>query len=604
MDLPKDATSPYAASSRRTGQYSDYDSSPESDEDDVTPAAIDLDEDVRLAVALQQEEFLAQERMFHKASKDETSFHCNMDELLALSLEYADDDDDEETWIAKFASISETKYVSDDEDDEDDEKRQAQIDADAVLAKAMAETFEPLDEETRNLVEEFEKEAMFLTISGRATLFVQAVLDLVTKTEATLPTNMQAKIRAVNRDDMVYFAERLLKAQEDLEEQGRDTSVDVGYHYTKSEECMTRIRVDGLMTFADRNAAGIPRVFNGAAFGDGIYTANNPTSYSGYGPIGLLVARLKGTTTTTTGTPADQADSVIGHPGRVDEIIVLRNSRNCLPLIEYETALSTSHKALLENLQGDLQALISKYILVVPKVSLDQLAAKTSFPSVKIVAFNLPDNMTYTAPSMLNTDPISATSPAGSSTDECPICLATLSQSVVSLNYCGHKFHRECLLQSARAGQRSCAYCRKLFQEPQGLCPSGTLTVSYSSSQTCSGFPAGVITLDYNIPNGVQQSYHPSPGVAFSGAKRQAFLPDNREGRELLKRLKYAFTRGLTFTVGTSLSSGASNTVTWASIHHKTALSGGTHGFPDNSYFDNCHHELDNLGVPAADVFQ
>ncbi|GAX26585.1 deltex [Fistulifera solaris] len=583
MDLPKDVTSPYSASSRRTGQSSDYDSSTESDEDDLKPAAIDFDEDVRLAVALQQEEFLAQERMFHKASKDETSLNCDVDELLALSLEYADDDDDEETWVAKFASLSETKYVSDDDVDEFDEKRQAQIDADAAFAKAMAETYEPLDGETRKLVEEFEKEAMFLTISGRATLFVQAVLELATKTEATLPAIMQAKIRAVNRDDMVYFAERLLKAQESLEEQGRDTSVDVGYHYTNSEECMTRIRVDGLMTLAERDAAGIPRVFNGASYGDGIYTANNPSSYSGYGPIGLLVARLKGTTTKTTGTPADQANSVIGRAGAADEILVLRNSRHCLPLIEYETALASSHKALLESLEQDLQALISKYMLVMAKSSLDQGLAKTSFPSVKIAAFNLPDNLTYTAPPMLSIDPISATTPAGSSTDECPICLATLSQSVVSLDYCGHKFHRECLLQSARAGQRSCAYCRKLFQEPQGLCPSGTLTVSYSSSQTCSGFAAGVITLDYKVPNGVQQSYHPSPGVSFSGATRQAFLPDNREGRELLKRLKYAFTRGLTFTVGTSLSSGTSNTVTWASIHHKTALSGGTHGFPDNA---------------------
>jgi deltex-like protein len=605
MDLPKDATSPHAAVLRGTGQYSDYDSAADSDGDDMKPAAIDLDEDVRLAVALQQEEFLAQESMFHKSSKD-VSFGCIVDELLALSLEYVDDDDDDDTWIAKIASISETKYVSDDdEDDEVDKKRQAQIDADAALAKAISETYEPLDEETRKLVEEFEKEAMFLTISGRATLFVQAVLELATETEATLPTDMQAKmLRAVNRDDMVYFAERLLKAQESLQEQGRDTSVDVGYHYTKSEECMTRIRVDGLMTLAERDAAGIPRVFNGAAFGDGIYTANNPTSYSEYGPIGLLVARLKGTTTTTKGTSAEQANSVIGRAGTVDEVVVLRNSRHCLPLIEYATPLASSHMTILDKMEQELQALVSRYLLIVPTISLDQETAKSSFSSIKIAAFNLPDNLTYTAPSMLSTDPISATTPAGSSPDECPICLATLSQSVVSLNYCGHKFHRECLLQSARAGQRSCAYCRKLFQEPQGLCPSGTLVVSYSSSLACSGFPAGIITLDYNIPNGVQQSYHPSPGVSFSGATRQAFLPDNREGRKLLKRLKYAFTRGLTFTVGTSLSSGTSNTVTWASIHHKTAISGGTHGFPDNSYFANCHHELDYLGVPAADAFQ
>ena len=627
----KSCVSPYASSSRGTSSNSDYDCL--TDEEDSKPAAVDIDADVRLAVALQQEEFIKLQRTQNRVnSKDEA---CNIDELLALSLECADEDDDEDVWMAKIASkyISEdteeeedddreaqimadaalakamakmaSKYASDDDDtEEDEEDKQGQIMADAAFAKAIAETFEPLDEDTRKLIEEYEKEAMFESISGRATLFVQAVLELAASTEATLPANVQANLRAVNRDDMVYLAERLLKAQENLETQNRDTSVDVGYHYTKSEECMTRIRVDGLMTRTERDAAGIPKVFNGASYGEGIYTGNNPTSYSSYGPIGVMVARLKGTTTAVIAAPQDQADTVIGRGGAMDEIVVLRNSRHCLPLIEYDTSLATTYQNILASLEQELQALISTYLRVVPKVDADQGSAKSSFPSVKIAAFNLPDNLTYTAPSMLDTDPMPATTPVGSSPDECSICLAALSQSVVALNYCGHKFHRECLLHSTRAGQRSCAICRKLYQEPQGLCPLGTLTVSYSSSQACSGFPAGIITLDYNIPNGIQNSYHPSPGVAYSGAKRQAFLPDNREGRELLKRLKYAFTRGLTFTVGTSLTNGTPNCVTWASVHHKTALSGGTHGFPDATFFDNCHGELDHLGVPAADEFQ
>ena len=38
------------------------------------------------------------------------------------------------------------------------------------------------------------------------------------------------------------------------------------------------------------------------------------------------------------------------------------------------------------------------------------------------------------------------------------------------------------------------------------------------------------------------------------------------------------------------------------SVHHKTSPSGGVraHGFPDPDYFDNCHGELDGLGVPSA----
>ena len=93
-----------------------------------------------------------------------------------------------------------------------------------------------------------------------------------------------------------------------------------------------------------------------------------------------------------------------------------------------------------------------------------------------------------------------------------------------------------------------------------------------------------------------------NPGLPFAGASRIAYLPDNAEGRRLLKRLEYAFSKGLTFTVGTSLSTGQGDVVTWASIHHKTSISGGAHGFPDPSYFYNCNDELDAVGVPSADL--
>jgi hypothetical protein len=82
-----------------------------------------------------------------------------------------------------------------------------------------------------------------------------------------------------------------------------------------------------------------------------------------------------------------------------------------------------------------------------------------------------------------------------------------------------------------------------------------------------------------------------------------AYLPNTVDGRKLLKRLKYAFRRGLTFTVGVSMASNQDNCVTWSSIHHKTRLRGGAsaHGFPDPRYFDNCNHELDSLNVPPAE---
>ena len=135
--------------------------------------------------------------------------------------------------------------------------------------------------------------------------------------------------------------------------------------------------------------------------------------------------------------------------------------------------------------------------------------------------------------------------------------------------------------------------------EPQGKSPSGTVSVSVSPNR-CSGFKEETICITYNIPSGTQLSYHENPGKSYNGKTDTAYLPFNKEGKNLLKRLKYSFLHGITFTVGTSMTSGKRNMCTWASVHHKTSRSGGAHGFPDSNYFSNCNGELDFLGVPSA----
>jgi deltex len=98
--------------------------------------------------------------------------------------------------------------------------------------------------------------------------------------------------------------------------------------------------------------------------------------------------------------------------------------------------------------------------------------------------------------------------------------------------------------------------------------------------------------------------YHEHPGARFCGTERTAFLPNTPDGCRLLTRLKYAFKHGLTFTVGTSLTTGRSDVVTWTSIPHKTSFNGASgdpHGFPDGKYLSNCNSALDALGVPSAD---
>ena len=51
----------------------------------------------------------------------------------------------------------------------------------------------------------------------------------------------------------------------------------------------------------------------------------------------------------------------------------------------------------------------------------------------------------------------------------------------------------------------------------------------------------GTIVIDYHLPSGLQGPEHPNPGRYYDGTSRTAYLPDNREGREVLQLLRRAF---------------------------------------------------------------
>jgi len=130
------------------------------------------------------------------------------------------------------------------------------------------------------------------------------------------------------------------------------------------------------------------------------------------------------------------------------------------------------------------------------------------------------------------------------------------------------------------------------------------MSISHSPSTFCRGYSflsEGSIVINYSIPHATQKLYHPSPGQGHGSANRVAYLPHNKDGLDLLKRLRFAFAHGLTFSIGTSLTTGKANAVTWSSIPHKTSPGKGLHGFPDPNYFANCNQELDVVNVPAAD---
>ncbi|KNC80843.1 hypothetical protein SARC_06804, partial [Sphaeroforma arctica JP610] len=125
----------------------------------------------------------------------------------------------------------------------------------------------------------------------------------------------------------------------------------------------------------------------------------------------------------------------------------------------------------------------------------------------------------------------------------------------VALKACAHQYHEGCLA-AALANSMACAICRApVAQGMRGTQPSGTMQYKM-----------------YPFSAGMQQQYHPSPGVKHQGARRIAYLPDNRDRKMLLNRLLYAFEHGLTFTVGTSYTSGQPNQVTWGTNQTRYAF--------------------------------
>ncbi|EPY83937.1 protein deltex-2 isoform 1 [Camelus ferus] len=234
--------------------------------------------------------------------------------------------------------------------------------------------------------------------------------------------------------------------------------------------------------------------------------------------------------------------------------------------------------------------------------------------------------------------------------EDCIICMEKLSvasgysdvtdsktigpMSVGRLAKCSHAFHLLCLLAMYCTGNKDgslqCPSCKTIYGEKTGTQPRGkmevfTFQVSLPGHEDC-----GTILIVYNIPHGIQGPEHPNPGKPFTarGFPRQCYLPDNAQGRKVkarppalcvwarlpvcgtwvgevsrvpgvLELLKVAWKRRLIFTVGTSSTTGETDTVVWNEIHHKTEMDRNVtgHGYPDPNYLQNVLAELAAQGV-------
>jgi deltex-like protein len=146
---------------------------------------------------------------------------------------------------------------------------------------------------------------------------------------------------------------------------------------------------------------------------------------------------------------------------------------------------------------------------------------------------------------------------------------------------CSHKFHFGCLKNLiGEKDWAKCPVCSTIFGIMTGDQPDGTMDVSYQKIAEIPGHGKGAIVINYHMKGGSRNGKH------FSGTSRTAYLPDNKEGQEVLELFREAFNRKLIFTVGRSVTTGLDNQTVWNGIHHKTSTNGGvaSFGYPDPTY--------------------
>ncbi|NXF33946.1 DTX3L ligase, partial [Nyctibius bracteatus] len=181
--------------------------------------------------------------------------------------------------------------------------------------------------------------------------------------------------------------------------------------------------------------------------------------------------------------------------------------------------------------------------------------------------------------------------------DECPICMERINDKEI-LEKCNHAFCKSCINQ-AMAYRPSCPVCNTVYGVMKGDQPDGTMSTRMMSI-ALPGYPkCGTIEITYIMRHGIQTSNHPNPGKPYDATRRVAYLPDNKEGREILQLLRRAFDQKLIFTVGCSRTTGAQGVITWNDIHHKTNISGGptNFGYPDPDYLQRVRSELKARGI-------
>ena len=199
---------------------------------------------------------------------------------------------------------------------------------------------------------------------------------------------------------------------------------------------------------------------------------------------------------------------------------------------------------------------------------------------------------------------------------KCPICMDDLwpeSYKVDFLNQpegsghlpakpvvCDHSFHLDCLKQWI-ATNPICPLCREPMVILTGYQPDteGSRIVINNSPNSLPGFECSTIVIRFEIVGGVQGILQPLPGEKFQDFVFETYLPNNSEGKEVLRLLKIAWDRKLLFRIGYNPQTKKYDKVILNGLEMKTRRDGGmiSNGYPDVSYMSRLKSDLGELSI-------
>ncbi|XP_002737980.2 putative E3 ubiquitin-protein ligase DTX3 [Saccoglossus kowalevskii] len=146
-------------------------------------------------------------------------------------------------------------------------------------------------------------------------------------------------------------------------------------------------------------------------------------------------------------------------------------------------------------------------------------------------------------------------------------------------------------------GELKCLIYEKEYKPTQGKQSKGKMTSSIDKTIHIPEYDKFTTTvIKYTFNEGIRAECHPHPGMKYKGELFTAYLPNNKEGSQLLNLLKKAFDKGLLFGIAPRE---ILDTIDWKDIDHKTSVTGGPeiNGYPDPDYLKRLRQQLASKGI-------